>query len=360
MKRAFSLVLLVLLLFVSACSSQDTIPQSGDTVEGEAKIGEAKIKVYTSIYPMYDFAKKIGKDKIDLELMVPPGAEPHDWEPTAKLMAELENAHVLIYNGVQMEMWVDKVIGSLSNKDLIVVEASHGIDLLKYEGHHHHDEEHCHEGHKHEHHEAHSHGEHEHEHHEGCGCGHSHGHSHGHEEDHKHGEYDPHLWLDPIRAMEQARNIKNALIEVDEKNKDFYETNFNEFANSLQELDQKFSKELKERNIDEIVVAHAAFGYLTDRYGLKQIAISGLTPQEEPSSAKMAEITELVNEHGIKYIFYETLTSPKLAQVLAEETGASTAVLNPIEGVAREDMDSGKDYISIMEENLQSIKEAIN
>jgi len=327
MKKILSLLLILSLVFISACSN-NAEPQS-ESAANEIN----KIEVYASIYPMYYFAKEIGKEKIVLELMVPPGAEPHDWEPTAKLMAKMEKADVFIYNGVQMEMWADRVIGALSNKDLIVVEASKGIDLLKLEEHS---------------------GEHE-EHDEDLKEENK-----DHEVHHDHGEYDPHAWLDPIRAIEQAKTIKDALLKVDVENKEFYEANFNQLSDKLRGLDNKFKGELKDRKMDEIVVAHAAFGYLADRYGLKQIAISGLTPQEEPSAFKMVQIIELVKEHGVKYIFYETLTSPKLSKVLAEEAGVQTAVLNPIGGLPREDIGAGKDYISIMEENLESLKKAVH
>lgn len=320
MKKIVCILLVMVLLFVPACSKKTT--EETKDVGNDMK----RIKVYTSIYPMYDFTKQIGKDRIDLELMVPPGAEPHDWEPTAKLMGEMEKANVFIYNGVQMEMWADKVIGALSNNDLIVVEASEGVDLLKFEEHNHDEEDIQHNEQKHE---------------------------------HKHGAYDPHVWLDPIRAIKQAQNIKNALVKADEENKEFYEANFNEFKDKLRALDSKYKDELSDRELDEIVVAHAAFGYLADRYGFKQIAISGLTPQEEPSAAKLAQITEVVNAHGIKYIFYETLANPKLSEVLAKETGANTEVLNPMGGLTKEDRASGKDYTSIMEENLLALKKAL-
>lgn len=337
MKRIFYIMIVLLLLFTSACS-EDSIKEA-DKAANEA----GKIKVYASIYPMYDFAKQIGKDKIDLSLMVPPGAEPHSWEPTAKLMAQMEEADVFIYNGVQMEMWVEKLIGSLSNENLIVVEASEGVDLLKLNEYDYH-------GHSEKLYELEDHDDHKHEKH----------HEEEQHHDHHYGEYDPHVWLDPIRAIQQAENIKNALVKADKKNEDFYEENFNEFADRLMKLDKKFREELNNRKLDEIVVAHAAFGYLAERYGLIQIAISGLNPQEEPSAAKMVKITELVKEYGIKYIFFEALTSPKLSEVLAKETGAKTSILNPIGGLTEEEINAGKDYITVMKENLYNLKKALN
>lgn len=304
------------MLVAGACSIQQRPQTSAEERDG-------KLLVYASIYPMYDFAQKIGGDKIDLRMMVPPGAEPHDWEPTAKLMAQMEKADVFIYNGVNMEMWADKLVKSISSEKLKVVEASSGVSLIKLEDH-----------------EEGEYGKHE-------------------GEEDNHGDYDPHVWLDPMRALKQAENIKNAFVAADEENMEFYESNFNEFANKLRELDQKYREELKDRKLNEIVVAHAAFGYLADRYGLEQISVSGLTPQEEPSAAKMAQITELVREHGIKYIFFETLTSPKLAKVIANETGAKTAVLNPVGGLTKDEIEEGKGYISIMEDNLEILKKAL-
>lgn len=295
----------------------------GQPVNNKPVVQEGLV-VYTSIYPMYDFAKHIGKDKIQLKMMVPPGAEPHDWEPTAKLMAELEQADVFIYNGVEMEPWVPKVLGAIGNKNMLVVDASKGISLLLYEehGHEHEDEE-------------------------------------QQEDDHEHGLYDPHIWLDPLKAIQQAENIKNSFIEADSNNKDFYEANFKEFREKLELLDQSYREGLKNRKRDEIVVAHGAFGYLAERYDLEQISISGISPQEEPSAAKMAEISKLVKQEGIKAIFFETLTNPRLSQVLAQETGAETAVLNPGDGVTKEELEAGKGYIQIMEENLETLKKAL-
>jgi len=315
-RKIFSIFLVMIMLVAGACSIQQRPQTSAEERDG-------KLLVYASIYPMYDFAQKIGGDKIDLRMMVPPGAEPHDWEPTAKLMAQMEKADVFIYNGVNMEMWADKLVKSISSEKLKVVEASSGVSLIKLE-----DRE---EG---------EYGKHE-------------------GEEDNHGDYDPHVWLDPMRALKQAENIKNAFVAADEENREFYESNFNEFANKLRELDQKYREELKDRKLNEIVVAHAAFGYLADRYGLEQISVSGLTPQEEPSAAKMAQITELVREHGIKYIFFETLTSPKLAKVIANETGAKTAVLNPVGGLTKDEIEEGKGYISIMEDNLEILKKAL-
>ncbi|SHG91538.1 metal ABC transporter substrate-binding protein [Tepidibacter thalassicus] len=297
-------IMIVMLLTVVGCTDNTK----------QKSIEKNKILVYASFYPMYDFAKNIGGEKINLKLMIPSGIEPHDWEPTAKIMGEIEKADVFIYNGLDLEPWVDKLIGSIDNEKLITVEASKGVHLLGV---------------------------------------------HSNEYEHDHGKYDPHVWLDPINAIKEAENIKNAFIKADAENKDFYERNYKEFVDKLSKLDKKYKNELSNLEKKEIVVSHAAFGYLADRYGLKQIAISGLSPQEEPSAAKIAKLSDFVKEHNIKYIFFETLTSPKLSRVLAEEVGAKTLVLNPIEGLTEEDIKNNKNYIIIMEENLETLKKAL-
>lgn len=306
------LILICMIFLFSAC-----------TQKKEPSTDETMLQVYASIYPMYDFTKQIGKEKVNVTQMIPPGVEPHDWEPTAKMMAEIENADILIYNGIDLEMWIDQVIGSLQN-NIITAEASEGLDWLLFEGENH--EESL---------------------------------AEDHDEEHHHGKYDPHIWLDPLRAMEQCKNIKNALVQADPKNKTYYEKNYEAFAEKLENLNQKYQEILSSKKSKDIVVSHAAFGYLADRYGLKQIAVSGLSPQEEPSPAKLTQVTDLIHEHHISTIFYETLTSPKISSVLAEETGAKTAVLNPIEGLTQSEIESGKDYIQVMEDNLVQLDKAL-
>lgn len=309
-KFAAIFILLAFTLFAASGCSNSEVKGNGDN----------RILVYASIYPMYDFAKNIGKDKIDLRLMVTPGAEAHDFEPTAKLMGSMEKADVFIYNGLEMEPWAAKLIGSLDNEKLVKVEASEGVELIKSEE------------------EAEGHGE---------------------EVEEKHGEYDPHVWLNPQNAVIQAENIKNALISADEKNKDFYEANFKEFKEKLVALDNKYTEELKGIKKREFVTAHSAFTYLAKKYNLEQESIKGLSPQAEPSMAKMAELSVFAKEHEVKYIFFETTTNPKLSEALAKEVGAQTAVLNPLESLGQEDINSGKNYISVMEENLKTLKMAL-
>lgn len=314
-------ILCIISLTLYGCSGQKTVPKDNNV----------SITIYTSIYPLYDFAKKIGQEKVTVNLIVPPGAEPHDWEPSAKLISKMEQADILVYNGLGMELWAEKIIDAINHPDLVIVNASDNVELLEL-------------------------GENEHTHNDDL-----------HNEDEvydknepKHGIFDPHIWLDPIRAITQAENIKNALIEVDSSNRGFYENNYMELKSNLLKLDEKYRNTLSLLPRNEIVVSHAAFGYMANRYDLNQLSISGLSPQSEPSPAEMSKLTNFIKEHHIKYIFYENLSNPKLAQVIANETEAKTLSLNPLGSLTQEELDEGNDYFTIMEENLISLKQALS
>ncbi|MDO4293784.1 MAG: metal ABC transporter substrate-binding protein [Eubacteriales bacterium] len=280
--------------------------------------GDGKLRVMTSFYAMYDFAVKIGGEYAAVSNMVPAGTEPHDWEPAAADMEDLERADLFIYSGAGMEHWAEDVLESLSSQNLIVVEASDGIVLL-------------------------SDGEQE----EG-------------EDGHDHGAYDPHVWLNPLNAKKEMENIKNAFVEADPSHADYYEKNYQTNAARLDALDEEFKTKLSGLPEKEIVVNHEAFGYLCSAYGLKQLGISGLSPDQEPDPGKMAEITDFVKEHGVKIIFSEELVNPKVAESVAGETGAAVEFLNPLEGLSEEELSDGADYFSVMEENLEKLVKALS
>lgn len=277
---------------------------------------DGKLTVYTSFYPMYDFASKIGGDKVTIVNMVPAGTEPHDWEPTAADITGLEKADIFIYNGAGMEHWAEDILESLSNKDLISVEASKGIALM--EGHH--EEE---------------------------------GDDDGEE------EYDPHVWLSPTNAQLEIKNIKDALVSADPDNKDYYEENYSKYSKELEVLDKEFKDALSVLPNKDIIVAHQAFGYLCSAYDLNQVPIEGLSPDSEPDPAKVAEIIDFAKKHNVTVIFFEELVSPKVAQTIADAIGARTDVLNPLEGLSDKQQAAGDDYFSVMRQNLETLKTAL-
>lgn len=301
-KRIVYLFLLTGIMLLCGCTQNET--GSGSFQE------EDKIAVVTTIYPMYDFVSNIAKDRAEIINLVPAGTEPHDFELSTRDMQLMEQADMFVYNGAGMEHFVDKTLEAVSNEKLVVVEAAEQINAESAQA----------------------------------------------DSD---VEEDPHTWLSPVNAIAEAEAIKDAFIRLDEENADYYQENFEAYKEKLEALDAQYREELKNLSKDTIVVAHEAFGYLCAEYGLKQEAIEGLIPESEPDAARMKELIDFSREHEIKVIFFEELVSPKVAQAIADEVGAETAVLNPIEGLTAEQQEAGLDYISIMEQNLEALKRAL-
>ncbi|WP_413518226.1 metal ABC transporter substrate-binding protein [Carnobacterium maltaromaticum] len=286
----------------------------------EATKDSTKLQIVTSFYPMYDFTQNVAGDNAEVSVLMKAGTEPHDYEPSAKDIAKIADSDVFVYNSKEMETWVSSVLTNIDTKKTIVVDASQGIDLL--EGNHSDDET-----------EA------EHE-----------GHSHAH---------DPHIWLDPVLAQKQVDTIKEGIIKADTKNKETYEKNALAYKEKLAALNEKFEMGLKNAENRTFVTQHAAFAYLANRYDLEQVAIAGLSPDQEPSPAKLAELNDFIKENNIKIIYFAETASPKIAKTVANETGAKLEVLSPIEGITQEEQEKGVDYIKVMEKNLEALEKAI-
>ncbi len=299
--------------------------------EEATDVGE-KLKVMASFYPMYDFAEKIGGDYVEVTNMVPAGTEPHDWEPAATDIKNLEEADVFIYNGAGMEHWGEDVLASLENKDLKAVEASKGLELLAGGE------------------EA-----------EATSEDQTETDSEAATDDQaEEVSYDPHVWLSPKNAKQEMSNIKDALIEADPDHAEAYEQNYETYATKMDDLDAEYQEKLADTKSKDLIVAHEAFGYLCRDYGLNQVGIEGLSPDSEPDAKRMNEIIAFAKENNVKTIFFEELVSPKVAETIASEIGAKTAVLNPLEGLTDEEISAGEDYFSVMESNLEALTQALN
>lgn len=294
---------------------------TGTTAASESS-DKGKLKVMASFYPMYDFAVKIGGDKATVTDMIPAGTEPHDWEPAATDIKNLEEADVFVYSGAGMEFWVPDVLASLDNKNLVTVEASDGLKLRTAAAE------------KSD--ESDSAGKAEHQ-----------------------MQYDPHVWLAPLNAKKQMEKIKDAFVKADPANQSYYESNYKTYAAKFDKLDQEYKDGLSKLPNKDIVVSHEAFGYLCDAYGLTQMGIDGLSPDSEPDPARMADIINFVKTNHVKVIFFEELVSPKVAETVAKETGATTQVLNPLEGLSDKELSQGADYFSVMEANLKQLEDAL-
>ena len=307
---------------VCACTLSLSLLTGCGTQPADTAAGDGRLRVLTSFYPMYDFACKIGGDCIDVTNMVPSGTEPHDWEPSTNDLKNLEKADVFIYNGADMEPWADDLLVSRSDT-LRVVEASENVELRTTDG--------------------------------------EHEHAHEHEDaDHHHGDFDPHVWLDPENAKIEMEAIRDALCAADPENSTVFQSNYEKYAAELDALDAEFREKLAPLLNRTIVVAHEAFGYLCDAYGLTQVGIEGLSPDSEPDPGRMAEVIDFVREHSISTIFFEELVSPKVAEAIASETGAQAKMLSPLEGLSDEQAAAGADYFSVMHDNLAALMEALN
>ena len=320
--KIFIFLIITVVVLVGCAGKPDTI----GIIEGTDE-KEDLLKVYTSFYPYYDFAKNLGGDNIQLDTIVPTGTEPHSFEPSPKTIAELEKADVFIYNGLHMEPWVDRVLNLLEGKDIYIVDASKAVELINYDTQH--NDDHNHEDEQEE------------------------------EHDHDHGEYDPHIWVDPVNAIHISKMIKEAFIDVDPNNKNIYEENFNNFKGELDKLDRSFRVGLKDATERKIIVSHSAFGYLARRYNIEEISVAGISPHAEPSPKRLAQLTKIANENKINYIFFEALANVKTAEVLAKEANLEVLTLYNVEGLTDEQNKNGEDYISLMYKNLETLKKAL-
>lgn len=274
----------------------------------------SKPSIVASFYPVYEFTKQVVGDKAKVALLVPAGAEPHDWEPGPADIIKIKKAPLLICNGAGMEHWLDKMQSSFAGKK--IVKASDYVTLLPAQYNE--------EG-----------------------------------EAAPAGSVDPHLWIDPVNAQAVVAGIAAEVAKIDPENAGFYQENARNYIAQLQSLHEEYVQSLSGFNKTQIVTSHAAFGYLAKRYGLQQVAIMGLTPDAEPTPERMVKVVKFVRANGIKYIFFETLVSPKLSEVIASETGAQTLVLNPIEGLSDEEIAQGANYITVMKMNLVNLKRAL-
>jgi zinc transport system substrate-binding protein len=354
MKRIATLLMAVFISIVLlvGCSKNNSVTTENKGNKGQAA-EESKIKVMASFYTMYDFAVNIGGDKVEVKNMVPSGIEPHDWEPAASDIADIEEADVLIYNGADLEHWVDTVLDTLENKNLITVEASKGISLIEGSEHSHIDEADYSEADVQV--EVENHAEDDNINDEHVDEDNQVGEDSQGEEDVHEEHLDPHVWLSPVNAKIQVENIRDAFVKADPANEAYYNENYENYLVKLDALDKKYKDSLMSLVNKDIIVAHEAFGYLCETYGLNQIGIEGLSPDSDPDPARMEEIIEFAKEKQIKVIFFEELVSPKVSETIAKEIGATIEVLNPLEGLTKEQVEAGADYISVMEDNLDNL-----
>ncbi len=314
-------------LSLTACSALS--PESSGS--GAPKDASGALSVSVSFYPIQYLTETIGGDHVSVTSLTPTNAEPHDYDLSGKeVISTLEGSSLVAYvSGFQPSL--DKAVSQVNGPT--VVDLSDKVDLRHHEGVEDEDE----------------HGD------EATGgatgeAGHE-GHA-GH--DHDAGSLDPHFWLDPVRMKSAATAIEEALAAADPDNADDYKTNLDSLTSTLDGLDSSYQGGLTQCERKTFITSHAAFGYLADRYGLTQVSISGIDPESEPSAAEIAAAKKAVKDTGSTTIFTEELLSTEVADTVAGETGATTAVLSPIESAPE-----GADYAGAMSNNLEALRTAL-
>lgn len=323
-------IFLLITIMLIACSGENTSKQQTNKQETT----ENKLKLYTTIFPLEDFTKKIGGDLVDVESIFPPGADAHTYEPTTKTMVDIAKSSGFIYSGVGIESFVKQIEKSLEKENVAFIDAGKGIEPLA----HNHDDE--------------SHAEEE--------LAHDHDADEDAAHDHDHGDNDPHVWLDPILSITLAENIKNALVELNPDGKETFEANFQQLKTQLKDLDQSFTDIVSKSDKKEILVSHAAYGYWEKRYGIEQISVLGLSPTEEPSQKELKNIVKKAKEHNLHYIIFEANVSSNITDIVQTEIGAEALTLSNLETVTDKDLKNNEDYFSIMKKNLETLETALS
>lgn len=296
-------ILSMLLLSFTGCTQPAASPQ-------EEAAEEEKPLVIATLFPQYDFVRQVAGDRVRVILLLPPGIEPHNYEPSPRDIAEILKADLFVYTGAIMEPWAERIINAAEGTDLLVIDTSIGIELL---------------------------GEAEHQ-------------DHGDEKD-------PHFWLDPLSARVMVDHIVEGLSLVDPDNVEHYRQNGEAYKQKLQDLHEQIAESLAGLENRTIIYAgHFAFGYFTSRYDLNHVSpYEGFAPDAEPTPANIAELIKKVRQSNTRVIFYGELIEPKVAAVIAEQTGAEMALLHGAHNVTAAEMQSGITYISIMEDNLAKL-----
>lgn len=261
---------------------------------------QSSLNTYASFYPIYDFVKKIGMEKVNVSTVVPPGIEPHDFEPTAKQVVELQNADLIFINGAGFEEWLDRI----GNDN--IVELSKGLSIENADS-----------------------------------------------------VPDPHIWLDPVLVKNLSTAILDALITRDPQNADYYRNNNIEFNTKLDKLNSDIKNNLTDCRLNDFIAFHDAFGYFANRYGLIQHSIEGLAPEAGVNPQSVSDAINLSRQLNISVIFSEENIDPRLSETIANEIGGRVLLLNPIELISQEEQDLGEDYISKMYDNLNNLKIAL-
>lgn len=296
-------------------ATNNTASEINNTIASINGNKASKVKVVASFYPIYDFVQKIGGDRVEVSSIIPPGVEPHDWEPTIQQRLKAESSDMIVYNGAGFEKWIEEIDAKFR------VDTSEGLELL-----------------------------------EGSSEGGDHQTSaSGHTDLNENA--DPHIWLDPILAKYQIEKIRDGLIKIDPANTNYYNENAKKFIAELDSLDAFIRSELSNCDKIDFIAFHNAFTYFSNRYGLNQHSVYGVSPEGDILPQRLQEIIKLSRELNIDTIYAEDLIDPRLVNVIATEIpNGKVLILSPIEGIDEEEQKAGRGYIDKMRQNIENLK----
>lgn len=308
-----ALVMMLVLIVFSACKQEELA-----TVYNE---DEAELNIFTTLYPIQFILEEIGEDLVTVESIYPPGVDAHTYEPTTKEMTEIAKSDAFFYFGPTMEGFTESAAEALANED---------VQLISLEQH------------------------------EALFVGPQMEQNEEEDPDHdeiKSTDRNPHVWIDPLRMMEMANIITDKLIEIAPEHEEVFEQNKLDLIVQFQKLEDSFKQQVVPKENKYLIVPHAAYDYWEDRYGIEQIAISGLTPSEEPSQKYLSEIITMAEERRINYLFYEQNTPDQLIEIVQDELAAETYPIHNLSVLTEDDIQNEENYITLMEQNIEILAE---
>lgn len=272
-----------------------------------------ELQIYTSVYPLQYIVEEIGADLVHSESVIPPGVDAHTYEPTSKEITELADGDAFIYIGAGMEGFAETMANALENQAITFLEMGQKESLFQ---------------------------------------------TITEDDTEQAGDLDPHIWLDPVRMIQMAEIITNELNELQPENKDIFLENLSAFTEKMTVLDERFSATLEDNPHDDILVSHAAYGYWEQRYGVKQIPISGLSSSEEPSQKELTSIAKLADKEDLEYVIFDQTGSNRIATIIQEHIEAEALYIHNLEVLTEEDIENDENYLSIMKKNLEQLDKA--
>lgn len=296
-----------------------------------------KIPVVASILPLGDFCQQIGGDRVQVQVLIPPGASPHVFEPSPAAVARATRARLFVYVGAGLDPWAERLLRSRQTRHLMVVEAVRGLPLLKETAHH------AEPG-------------------QTLGAKTEKG-TPGKRATTPGGETsafgqaqgNPHVWLDPVLAQDICRRIAGALIQVDPAHREVYEANLHRYLKELADLHREIQQRVAAFRLREFVSFHPSFSYFAQRYHLREVGVIEVSPGREPTPRHIQQLVSAIRRYHVRVVFAEPQFNPRVAEVIAREAGVKVLILDPIGGRPP----YGSDYLRLMRSNLAALGEAM-